>query len=230
MIELIDRKKIFESAQNLTFEIAHIQNDMFEDDPDLFESEQDRIEYGEMFDLKDLKPKKVNKFYKVISFDHSELQTYTPRLTNILLEFLKELQVDKLFVISHLKLNFFGANLKHSYTPIKKAYKKLENIVKSRNYDEAFAIDREDLTEFIEIAFWIERCDASAPEFIFFHDVKDRFSFYLCKEGNIHIIEYNKEIITPTILQNNKLYQVEERCLDKFGNGKIEGRITASRK
>ena len=227
MINLASRSSIFNGAQNLAFEISGIQNIMFEDDPDLFECEQDRLEYGEMFDLMDIKTRPVKRFYEVISFDHSDLQTFVARLSQIILQFLKELEVDKLIVISDLKSNFFGANLTHSYLPVKAAYEKLENITKTRNYDEAFIIDREDLNEMIEIAFWIGRCDASAPEFIFFSDADDRFAFHLCKAGNIHFVEFDKEIIITTILQNNQLHKHEGRCYDKFSDGRIEGRITS---
>ncbi|RYE57064.1 MAG: hypothetical protein EOP48_06630 [Sphingobacteriales bacterium] len=229
MIELVSRKEVLDQAGNLAQEIAHIQNLMFEDDPELFENEQDQMQYGQMFDLSDFKISTVQKTYKIVSLNHTDIQTFSSRLSKLLFTTLAQLGVDKIYIISHLKMNFFGANLKHSFAPIKSAYKKLKSITGGDFFDGAFIVNVEDLPELLEIAFWIERCDASAPEFIFFHDNKDRFTFYLCNRGCIHLIEYGNELLSSEILKNSEFSKVEGKCNDKFGNGKIEGRITSAR-
>ena len=229
MIELVPRKDILGQASNLAQEIAEIQKLMFEDDPELFENENDRIKYLQMFDVKDLSIQNVTKSYKIISFDHFNLKTFASELGKIIPDVLKQIAVERLFLISHLKMNYFGANLKHTYPPIKRAYKKLQTITNGTFYDGGFKIKIEDLPELVEIAFWIERCDASAPEFIFFHDSRDRFCFSLCKYGCIHLTEFSNEQFSSTVLKRTEFTQISGKCQEKFGGSKIEGRITRSR-
>lgn len=123
-----------------------------------------------------------------------------------------------------MKLNFI-ANPDNSYQPFQEAVNKFKDITKDLTYDEAFKIDLTDLTSFIEIAFWIARCDARGPEYIYFSDTNDTIAFYLCKSGGIHITEYGKEIIVDELIENLDMYFINGHCEEKFFNGsKIEGR------
>ncbi len=227
MIQFITRKKVFETNATVAFEISTLQKAMFEDDIDLFENEQNKSAYEDLFDCKDLITEKVERFYKVLSFDHAEIKTFTKIISEKLVLLLTAVEIKKLIVVAHLKQNLFGANLQHKYPPVKKAFNNLEKITQSRNYKEAFKIDIEDLTAFIEIFFWIERCDASVPEYVFFFDEANRFAFNLCKDGNVHTIEFDREILSDSLLKEKQWYTIDGRCFDNFSkDGKIKGRIT----
>jgi hypothetical protein len=122
----------------------------------------------------------------------------------------------ELFIISHLKFNIFGT-LKNDFSPLKNALKKAKSLIKNLNYDEAFKVSIEDLPTFIETFFWLERSDPSAPEYIYFADVSGQFTFYLCKDGYIHFIEFENEIINAAILSSLDMYFVD-KCNVKFLN------------
>ena len=132
--------------------------------------------------------------------------------------------MDRMFVIAHLKMNFFG-NLDNKYKPLVNAYEKLKRITGTVQYDEGWTIDVSDLPSMIEIAFWIERCDPSAPEYVFFFDSAGRLSFHLCKYGNVHVEEFETKLITDFILNKTGWYTIEGTEYDKFSaDGRIAGR------
>lgn len=127
---------------------------------------------------------------------------------------------------SGLRLSFIG-NPDNKYPPFQKVMRKFEEMTKDLKYEEAFKIDLNDLQVLIEIAFWIVRCDASAPAYIYFSDVKERIAFNICKSGGIHLIEYDKEIVFDE--QINDMYFVNGSCEEQFSaSSKIEGRMSNS--
>jgi len=92
-------------------------------------------------------------------------------------------------------------------------------------YEQAFKINLIDLPTLIEIVFWIERCDARAPEFIYFSDVNERIAFYLCKYGGIHVIQYGERIVSDELIESLDMYFINDHCEEKFSSSsKIEGR------
>lgn len=228
MSDLVSRSEIFSVYKNLSLEIKEIQNVMFEDDLDLFETDQERELYLQQFDAKDLKVEHVTSFFKVISIVDSDLMTYTKVLAEKLGPLLIDVGVKELVILSHLKMNLLGSNLKHKYKPAKNAFSELSRIVQSNHYDGAIKIRFSELPQYVNIMFWIERCDASAPEFIYFHDTLDRFNFSICNEGNLHINEYGQELLTRGLLEKHGWFTVEGICSNKFtATSKIEGRITS---
>jgi hypothetical protein len=82
------------------------------------------------------------------------------------------------------------------------------------------------LPDFIEILFWTKRCDSNIAEYIFLFDMNEQIQFYLCKYGNLHVTEYNKEQLTEDVLQELGCTIIEGREFDNFSEtGNIEGRI-----
>jgi hypothetical protein len=225
MIEKINRKTILEKHNNIADQISGIQNAFYdEDDLNFAESEKEKEEYLSSFDALDFNIESSISFNKIISLDHSELDTFPKNLAQKLISLLSELGVETLYVISHLKMNFFG-NLEIKHKQLIASYKTLEKIVGNNHYEEAFKIDLEDLTNLISIIFWMQRIDGSSPEFIFFYDEKDRLAFYLCKYGKVHTIEFEREILGPEILSKYGWENIDE-CSDSFSkNNKIIGRL-----
>jgi len=223
MIELISRQSVFDNYKTLTSEIVEIQKSMFDSDP-LFEDDDDGKWYAEMHDAINIPHHDIKKYYSIVSFDHTNINTFTIALTEKLQALLIKLNVRDLIVIAHLKLSFVG-NPNNTYLPFQKAINKFKEITKDLEYEEAFKINLIDLPTFIEIIFWIERCDARSPEFIYFSDANESISFYLCKHGGIHIIEYAKEIISDELIKSLNMYFVNDHCEEKFSlNSKIDGR------
>ena len=224
MITLISRKRIFDKYHKIAEEISTMQRQFYDDDPVCFASEYDRIEYKTSFDAKDIHIETTKKLYSVLSFPHEDIETFPSALSQKLTTLFAELAVEQLVMISHFKMNFVG-NLNNTYPPLQVAFKKFEKITGHVDYDEAFTFDTKDLADLIEIAFWIGRCDAAGPEFIFFFDQDEKLAFYLCKDGNVHAIEFENEILSDMILSRTGWEFVHGSCVDKFSNtSKIEGR------
>ncbi|MEJ2905181.1 hypothetical protein WAE58_22235 [Pedobacter panaciterrae] len=226
MIELITRKLVFDTYKIITSKIVEIQKSMLDDDP-LFEDGDDGKWYMEMHDAIDIPPHDIRSYYSIISFDHTDITTFTIALSEKLTSLLIKLNVSDLIVISDLKLSFVG-NSDNKYPPFQKATQKFNAITKDLEYDEAFKISLIDLPTFIEIIFWIERCDARAPEFIYFCDADEKIAFYLCKSGSIHIIEYANKILSDDLIESLEMHLINGYCEEKFSSSsKIEGRISS---
>ncbi len=216
MITLISRKEIIHTKPIIASEIIKLQNAFYDEQTLMYYQESDEAEwYLEQFDCVNEKTSHYITFNKVISLGYSDIKTYTNALTAKLIELFNYLKTQELVVISHLKLDFFG-NRGNSYPPLRQAYKKLEKIVDKTTYKEALIIDVSNLGSFVEILFWITRCDPSVAEYIFLFDKQERFQFYLCKYGNIHLTEFNKEELTNEKLENLGWLVIDGEEFDNF--------------
>ncbi len=180
--------------------------------------------YWEKFDCIKNQEIDYSTFNKIISLDHSEIDTFTRKLTEKLKELFQTINATDFIIISHLKLDFFG-NRDNKFKPLKNAYKKLEKIVGDKTFKEAFEINIDNLSDFIEILFWTTRCDPSVAEYIFVFDKNEQIQFHLCKYGNLHLTEYNKEHLTQEKLKELCWTIIEGQEFDNFTeSGKSEGR------
>ena len=223
MIRQITRQSVFDNYKTITSEIVHIQKAMFDADP-LFEDGDDGEWYSKMYDAIAIPDYEIKRYFSVLSFDHSDINTFTTALTEKLTKLLTTLNISELIIITHLKLSFVG-NPDNAYPPFQKAIGKFKDITNDLKYDEVFKISLTDLPSFIQIMFWIVRCDAGSPEYIYFFDTNERLGFNLCKSGGIHIIEYGKEFVFDELMESLDMYFVNGGCEEKFSAGsKIEGR------
>lgn len=223
MIKPVLRQEIFTSNKNITSLIHELQKAMHEDD-DNFENEYEKTKYDAQFDLLDSNIKKSKQHNFVIDFSHNDLTTYTAVLSEKLLNLLTILSIKELYIISDLKWNLLGTK-KNNHPPLKESRKRFEKLIKKGNHDEAFVVDMENLPQCLETFFWLERCDPTSPAYIFFTDKEDRFAFTLCKYGNLHVTEFETEILTEDILIETGWHIVDEICSEKFSKtSAIEGR------
>lgn len=180
--------------------------------------------YWEQFDCIKNEEIDCTTFNKIIGINHSDINTFTCKLTEKLTELLKSIKVTDFIIISHLKHDFFG-NRNNNFKPLKEAYKRLEKIVGDKTFSEAFQIHIDSLQDFIEILFWTTRCDPSVAEYIFVFDKNEQIQFNLCKYGNLHLKEYNKEQLSEDKIKELGWTIIEGQEFDKFTKtGKIEGR------
>lgn len=223
MIKPILRQEIFISNKNITSLIHELQKAIHEDD-DNFENEKDKAEYDAQFDVLKIENERIKQYSSIIDFPHDNITTYTAVLSEKLIHLLQKLSIKELYIISALKWNLLGTK-KNNYAPLKESRERFEKLIEKGNHDEAFVVDMEDLSQCVETFFWLERCDPSSPEYLFFTDKEDRFAFTLCKYGNLHVTEFESEIFTEDILKENGWYIVDERCAEKFSEtSAIEGR------
>lgn len=219
MIELAKRSKILSRKKIIASEIHKIQKSFY--DEELLQEYKDSNEehvYWEMFDALQCEPLSHPKFEKIIGIAHSHLDSYTDKLSEKIAEIFQIIGAKEFVIVSHLKLDFFG-NRNNTFKPLQKAYAKLEKIVGANTYIEAFVISLEKLPDFIEILFWIVRCDPEAPEYIFVFDVDEQTEFFICKYGNLHITEFGRERFTENKLKELgwKIFTYDEH--DQFSEG-----------
>ena len=226
MIKLISREEVFENFPKISSVISVIQKQMYEwDDINLYETEEEKKEFFENYDAVSLDYPQQNFTYKTLTLNHSDLSSFTEKLSERLVMLLIESGVKELMLISHLKMNLFG-NLENDYPPLAEAYHDLEQIIGNTDYREALSFSLDDLPKMINIAFWMERCDPAAPEYMYFADSENKLAFYLCKDGNVHFITFWDNLITNELLDYSGWEIVDGRCYDNFtDDGVIEGRI-----
>lgn len=221
MIKQVLRTEIFENNNNIAVVIKEFQDFLIFD---YDETEEEIAERIASHDAVNILVEKVKEHYSVISFNHSDINTFTAELSKRLIGLLEILDISEFYIISHLKMNLLGSK-NNNYKPLKNARLRFEKLTGMPNNDEAFEVDLIDLSQCIETFFWLERCDPSAPEYVFFANKNDDFAFYLCKYGKVHTIEFAKEILTPEILENTGWQFLNERCGDNFSeDNAIKGR------
>ncbi len=222
MIKPILRQDIFKTNRNILSLIGELQNAMYQDDD--FENEYEKLQYQTSFDVLNLQIESTEQFYSIIDFPHDNIDTYTSTLSKKLLHLLKKLHTKELYIVSGLKNNLTGAK-RNKYKPLKDSVIRFEKLSGIENYDEAFELDLDDLPQCIETFFWLQRCDPSSPEFLYFVDKSDRFAFNICRYGNIHITEFEEELITTELLDKQGWEIITERCREKFSESTaIKGR------
>lgn len=225
MTTLTTRNEIVKTKRIISSELTKMQKALY--DEEMLQYYKDNNEehlYWEQFDCIKNEEIDCTTFNKIIGINHSDINTFTCKLTEKLTELLKSIKVTDFIIISHLKHDFFG-NRNNNFKPLKEAYKRLEKIVGDKTFSEAFQIHIDSLQDFIEILFWTTRCDPSVAEYIFVFDKNEQIQFNLCKYGNLHLKEYNKEQLSEDKIKELGWTIIEGQEFDKFTKtGKIEGR------
>lgn len=180
MIILAERKELLKNKTIIKSELNKIQKAFYDEDNliEYKESNEEKL-YLEAFDFLNSETINYETYHKVIGVECSDIKCFTEVLSSKLIDLFRFMNIKKLFLISHLKLDFFG-NRENDFQPLINSYNLLENIVEQKTYQEAFCFDLEDLPNFIEILFWISRCDPSAPEYIFIFDESENLQMNLC--------------------------------------------------
>lgn len=225
MTTLTTRNEIIKTKRIIGSELTKMQNEFYDEEMlRYYKDDNEEHLYWEMFDHYKKDEIEYSTFNKVIGLEHCDINTFTSKLTEKLKELFQTINATNFIIISHLKLDFFG-NRDNKFKPLKEAYKKLEKIVGNKTYKEAFEIDNNSLSDFIEILFWTTRCDLSIAEYIFLFDKDEQIQISLCKYGNIHLTEYNKEQLTEDKLKELGWTIIEGQEYDNFTtDGKIKGR------
>ncbi|TWI81633.1 hypothetical protein IQ13_2651 [Lacibacter cauensis] len=221
----ITRKAIVQSKPIVGSEITKLQKAFFDEEL-LQEYKQDGEEqlYRDMFDCVHDATAEYKTSNSIIGLDHTDINSYTTVLSNKLKELFQAIGADEVYILSHLKLDLFG-NRDNQFKPLAKAYEKLEAITGQTSYKEAFHININQLQQFIDIIFWLIRCDPAVPEYIFFFAGNEKLELFLCKYGNIHLTEIGNVQLTKEVLAAMGWQVIDGPEYDRFSNdGAIEGR------
>ena len=225
MTTLTTRKKIIETKKIIGSELTKMQNAFYDEEMlQFYKDDNEEHLYWEQFDCYKNNTIEYSTYHRIIGLEHSDIDTFTTKLTEKLTELFREIKANEFIIISHLKLDFFG-NRDNKFKPLKNAYKKLEKIVGDKTFNEAFILDINSLPDFLEILFWTSRCDPSVAEFIFIFDQNENIQLNICKYGNIHLTQFNKENISDGKLKELDWRIIEGQEFDNFTEtGKIQGR------
>jgi hypothetical protein len=225
MITCITRQEIAKTKKLISSELATIQKAVFEEEIlEEYKKDNEAPLYLDSFDFLDKKTTEFIRHYKVLRLGHTDIDTFVPRLTDKLEELFPITGSAEFIIAADLKADFFG-NRNNKFKPLVKSYKQLEQIVGTNSYKEAFVTDRQSLADFMEIVFWLVRCDPGVPQYIFIFDSQEKIQFHLCKYGNIHLTEFGTETLSAEIVKSSGWEIIEGREYDNFtGDGKIKGR------
>lgn len=226
MLTTANRKDIIESKKIICSELAKIQKSFYDEEVVQYYKDQGELsQFWEMYDCYNREALDYPVFHKVITINHTQLESFTATLTQKLTQLFEAINATDFIVVSHFKLDFFG-NRDNDFAPLDAAYNELEKVVGGSKYNEAFKFNIQDLLKFVDIFFWITRCDPSAPEYIFLFDSKEQIQLNLCKYGNLHITEFNVERLTEDKLAKMGFSIITGPEFDNFDeSGKIEGRV-----
>ena len=225
MMTITTRNEIVKTNKIIGSELAKIQRAFYDEDIlQYYKDDNEEHLYWDQFDFYDGEIIDYETYNKIIGLKHTDIKTFTTELTKKLIELFQKVGATEFYIISHIKLDFFG-NRENKFKPLVNSYEKLEKIVGQKTYKEAFKFAINNLPDFIDILFWITRCDPSVPEFIFLFDKNGRFQLNLCKYGNIHLTEFKEEKLTDKILTSLGWNIIEGQEFDNFKEGeKIKGR------
>ena len=225
MTILTTRNEIFKTNRIIASELTKMQKAFYDEEVlQYYKDDNQEQVYLEQFDCLENEEMDYPIFNKIIGINHSDIETFAIALTEKLIELFQAISATNFIIVSHLKLDFFG-NLRNRFNPLKSAYKKLKKIIGNTTYKEAIKIDIASLPDFVDILFWLTRCDSSIPEYIFLFDEKEQIQINLCKYGNLHITEYHKEQFTENKLKVLGWEIIEGQEYDNFtSDGQIAGR------
>jgi hypothetical protein len=160
-----------------------------------FEKDNEGHLYRDQFDFLDYAVAEHATQEKIIGFDHSNLNTFTIALSSRLTELFRKAGVSEFYIVSYFKVDLFGER-KNKAAPLAHAHAILEKMVEAITYDEALKADMSSLPMFVDILFWMSRCDPSVGEFISLFDGNEKFHLNICKYGNIHLTQMGNEHFT----------------------------------
>lgn len=226
MIKTVSRKEIFKNYTKIKNFIADFQSKVY-----LNESGEEYFdewfeENKSWFDLLEEEYPDFGTRYFNLEIENADLKTFTKEFSKSLIKLFKEIKTEEIILISEYNRDIFGWK-EHPYYKVRNAYKNLTKILGKDFFNEALIFDTKEIPKIFEIFFWLERCDPSIPEFIFWFDSKERFCFTLCKHGNIHVTEFTyRKTLKEDILKTCGLKKFNGNCHESFSKtSAITGRM-----
>ena len=100
MTNLIDRNIIIKKYKKITAEISEMQKAFYGEAyiKKFCKTKEEQNEYLKLFDAKDFQLPEVDKMYKIISFDYTDIKTYSKALTDYLKKLLKQIKLPQRYL------------------------------------------------------------------------------------------------------------------------------------
>lgn len=223
LIEKLSRLEVAEKHEYIAKYISDIQN-LFYSEQDLksFNNKQEKKFYLSSFDLKGLHFPEIESNYKIFGIKYKDPLTVHKELAKKFVE-LFHIKEPHFFITNIFKENLTILRSRIEYwngqssgeIMLREKIKEYIRIINEGVYfDGILKIDISMFEEFLEFAVWFYHITNVGPDqgFIFFLE-NGKFTFHLCKYGNIHLTEYGEESITISKLQEKDWIYFE--TLDK---------------
>ena len=115
----------------------------------------------------------------------------------------------------------------NEFKSVKEALEFLEQNGVNKKFDGVLLVQINDLPTFLKHVFWLQRCNATLPDFHFM-DKDQRFVGYICKYGNLHfhVLATTAADSINRVISERKFQNImETSCSDSFSKtSAIKGR------
>lgn len=127
----------------------------------------------------------------IATYEQNEPQKFLRGLVASLTHYLNANKIQCLYFLLEIKLPWLESN---DHQPLLGTWqKKLFDLTRNESYDEAFAVESDQLPQFIEVIFWINLYASELP-LIWFCDDKQTFVANICAMSNLHFHYYDDHI------------------------------------
>lgn len=202
MIKRITRQEAL-SNKHLRHEIQMLQSAFYLDYCENAESEEELDRARDIFDaLVPVAGQRGSSEYLLFRYPDNPDKSYPIGLAESITACMRRLGVDAVYCLPHIKASIY-TNTRSRHPEWTRMKKWLKTICRSHTYNEAFLVPIEDLPQWIELLFWIARCDGSSPEYIFICPTANNFAANICRYGNWHVsipVQESNEGIKQVIL------------------------------
>ena len=132
MTALTTRNEIVKTKRVIGSELTKMQKAFYDEEMlQYYKDDNEEHLYWEQFDCINNEEIDYSTFNKIISIDHTNIDTFTNKLTEKLTELFKTIDVTDFIIISHLKLDFFG-NRDNDFKPLRKHAESLKKSLEEK--------------------------------------------------------------------------------------------------
>lgn len=206
-IETISRAQVFKQKPILRAHIRDFQEHFFDHE---YNNYNDPIYDALAYDAQELHYEST-----IVMWPHNNINQYVGDLAEELRGSLASLGCTGLVLMPLLGMDWF-ARVGLTDKELVRVRATLQQIVDSPSYTEALSIPLSEVESMIDIVFWSARLDPDFPEYLFWMDIQERFCFFVCRYGNIHILTFNAEFRIPEQVWKDRGWNVG-MDVDQFG-------------
>ncbi|WP_341199524.1 hypothetical protein [Croceibacter atlanticus] len=201
-MKLLDRQDVFKQYKILASHIHGIQQSFYDED--------EEESYTSKFDTISLTVKDYNTHNFCVRVASDQKALHPLEISGKLKALFTEIDCEALILIPFIKLDFFSSK-NSTYADIAEAYKNLATHIPTKTHTEALEVSLTDLNEFVHIIYTLATEDLNFPEFTVWFDKQQRFAFFICRYGNLHITDY-----TDGTLVTESLFLKHDFKLDDY--------------
>lgn len=200
MINLVERKKMFAQEDFINEFISKFQELILShDDYDMFDDDEERMDYLKMYDHINVKISDKYEIYCSKAIENSNIKEND--LINFIETLAKQLKCSEFYLCKVLKVDLLRGRY-NKIKPVKEAIHKLERITGSKKYYEAIRFGQEDIVTILEILLPIIQFTTSMDH-IYIFNTENRITIYINKYCEIYVQEY--------ILKNKHLDKIKSK-------------------